>query len=72
MNWPEVQTQWDEYGVVVKSYFDQLTDEDVDVIGRNRDKLIELIQLRYRFTRDRAVDAICRFEKDVRRPGAVK
>ena len=54
------------------SHWHKLSEEDVALINGKRDVLAQALQERYSLGAREAEDAICAFEKDVRRPGAVK
>jgi hypothetical protein len=47
-------------------------EEDVALFNGRRDVLADALQVRYSLGAREAEDPICAFEKDVRRPGAVK
>ena len=72
MNWAEVQQDWAKMKIVVQSQWQRLTEEDLVVIDGRREELVQVLQRRFGLTAQAAEDAICAFEKDVRRPGAVK
>ena len=72
MNWAEIQGDWQRLSPLLKTQWPQLSDEDVDRIGGSREKLIETVARCYGLARDGALQEVCRFEKEVRFPGAVK
>ena len=72
MNWVEIQQDWAQMKVVLQSQWQQLTAEDLVAIDGKREELARVLQRRFGLTAQAAEDSICAFEKDVRRPGAVK
>jgi hypothetical protein len=72
MNWTEIEYQWDQMKFVVVSHWHKLSNEDLTRINGKRDILAQVIQERDCLNATEAETAICTFEKDVRRPGAVK
>ena len=72
MNWAEVQHDWAKMKIVVQSRWQRLTEQDLVVIDGRREELAQILQRRCGLAAQAAEDAICAFEKDVRRPGAVK
>ncbi len=72
MNWSEIQSRWDPMKGLLVSYWHELNDGDLARIDGKRDRLTRVLQERYGLNAAEAEAAICDFEKDVRRPGAVK
>jgi hypothetical protein len=72
MNWSEMKNDWGRMKPLVQSHWPLLTVEDLGTIDGSRVRLVGVLQTRYGFTSGEAEDAVCAFEKDVRRPGAVK
>lgn len=72
MNWSEMQTSWDELRAVVQARWPKLTDDVLDTVNGDRAELARAIERHYGFSPTDAEVAICEFEADVRRPGAVK
>jgi hypothetical protein len=72
MNWSEIKTNWDEMRPLLQGHWPKLTDEVLDGIDRDRYELGRALQRHYGLSAGDAESAICEFEKDVRRPGAVK
>lgn len=54
MNWDQVQGKWKQMKGSVKQEWGKLTDDDLDVIGGARDKLVGKIQERYGIAREEA------------------
>ena len=72
MNWPEMKKDWTELRVVAQSQWPRLTDVVMRDVNGDRAELSRALQRQYGFSAPDAELAICEFEKDVRRPGAVK
>ncbi len=47
MNWDQIQTQWKQLKGQARQQWSQLTEEDLQRISGNRDKLITGLQERY-------------------------
>ena len=52
MNWDIVEGKWKQFAGSVQSQWGKLTDDDLDVIAGNRDKLAGRLQERYGWTKD--------------------
>jgi hypothetical protein len=72
MNWSEMKTSWGELRPLVQTHWPQLTDSALDRVKGDRAELARAIELHCGFSAADAETAVCEFEKDVRRPGAVK
>ena len=72
MNWSEMKTGWSELKVVAQSQWPRLTDKVLRDVNGDRAELACALQRHYGFSAADAEIAICEFEEDVRRPGAVK
>ena len=72
MNWREIQEDWGQFRIVLKTYWVRLTDEDLAVIDGDRAALASALEQRYGLAKEEVEQAIAAFEEDVRRPGAVK
>jgi hypothetical protein len=71
MNWSEIESQWPSMKALLASHWHELSDDDLTRIDGQRERLARALQERLGL--DAAAEAaICAFEKDVRRPGAVK
>ena len=53
MDWNRVEGSWKQLKGNVKEQWGKLTDDDMDVIAGNRDKLEGTIQERYGYEKDR-------------------
>ena len=69
MNWSEIEAQSEQMKALLLSHWHKLSEEDVALINGKRDVLAQALQERYSLGAREAEDAICAFEKDVRRPG---
>jgi hypothetical protein len=72
MNWSEMSGGWNEMKPLVQSYWPGIDDVTLCDINGDRAELGRALQRQYGFSASDAENAICRFEEDVRRPGAVK
>lgn len=72
MNWSEIESYWNSMRRLIASYWKRLGEDDLDRIDRRRDGLAAALRDRYGWDAGRAEAEICTFEKEVRRPGAVK
>jgi len=72
MNWAEMEANWNELKTMVQAHWPQLTDVVLRNINGDRAELARAIQRHYGFSASDAEIAICEFEEDARRPGAVK
>jgi hypothetical protein len=72
MNWSEMKTDWNELRQVAQLHWPSLTDVVLKDVNGDRAELARALQRHYGFSAADAEIAICEFEKDVRRPGAVK
>jgi len=72
MNWSEIEGRWEPMKALLESYWRGLSDDDLTRIDGQRDRLARALQDRLGLDAAAAEAAICAFEKDVRRPGAVK
>ncbi len=72
MNWCEVRESWNDMRALVQSHWPRLLDGMLHDINGDGAKLGGALQNQYGFSAPDAETAICEFEKDVRRPGAVK
>jgi uncharacterized protein YjbJ (UPF0337 family) len=54
MNWDIVEGKWNQFKGQVKEQWGKLTDDELDVIAGNRDKLVGKIQESYGVSRDNA------------------
>lgn len=57
--------KWKQLRGDVKKFWGKLTDDEIDQIDGNKDKLIGKLQEHYGYTRERAEDEVVRFSNDV-------
>jgi hypothetical protein len=72
MNWSEIESQWPSMKALLASHWHERSDDDLTRIDGQRDRLARALQERLGLDAAAAEAAIGAFEKDVRRPGAVK
>jgi uncharacterized protein YjbJ (UPF0337 family) len=72
MNWSEIQTGWEQLSPMLKAWWPQLNDHDLQQIAGSREQLAAVLGERYGFQEDDAERRICAFEKELRLPGAVR
>jgi hypothetical protein len=72
MNWAELQRDWKAAASLLRTYWPELTDQDLERIDGRRDELAASLRRLYRYGEEQAERSICSFEKEVRFPGAVK
>jgi uncharacterized protein YjbJ (UPF0337 family) len=61
MNFEQLEGKWKQYKGQVRENWGHLTDDDLQVIGGKRDKLIGRIQERYGLARERASEEVDAF-----------
>jgi uncharacterized protein YjbJ (UPF0337 family) len=54
MNWDQVQGKWKQLKGEAKTRWGKLSDDDLDVVAGQRDKLVGRIQERYGIAKDQA------------------
>ena len=64
MNWDIVEGKWTQFKGDVKKQWGKLTDDELDVIAGNRDKLVGKIQEKYGCTMDEAEKQVSGWESD--------
>ena len=72
MNWSEMRASWYEMKALVQTHWPRLADVMLRDINGDRAELGRALERQYGFSAPDAEIAICEFEEDVRRPGAVK
>ena len=58
MNWDQVKGQWTQMKGSVRKQWGKLTDDDLDVIGGERERLVGKIQERYGIAKEEAENQI--------------
>jgi hypothetical protein len=72
MNWSELQRDWGQFSIVLKTHWPSLTDDDLNKISGCRERLAQALRRRHGWSEIECENHICSFEDDVRYPGAVK
>ena len=67
MNFEQLEGKWKQYKGQVREKWGHLTDDDLQVIGGKRDKLIGRIQERYGVAKERAAEEVDAFHEDTQR-----
>jgi uncharacterized protein YjbJ (UPF0337 family) len=62
MNWDQAKGQWKQLKGSVRKQWGKLTDNDLDVIGGERQRLAGIIQERYGITKEEAERQIDSFD----------
>lgn len=65
MNWDIIQGKWKQLKGSVKAKWGDLTDDELDQIDGNAEKLSGLLQERYGWTKDQAQKALDEFEREM-------
>ena len=63
MNWDQIEGNWKRYSGILKEYWGDLTDDDLQAIAGRRDQLVGRIQQLYGIQREEAERQIREFEK---------
>jgi uncharacterized protein YjbJ (UPF0337 family) len=58
MNWDVIEGKWKQFSGQVQAQWGKLTDDDLDVIAGNKDKLVGKLQERYGWSKNEAEDKI--------------
>jgi uncharacterized protein YjbJ (UPF0337 family) len=66
MNWNQIEGKWKQYRGQVKEKWGQLTDDELDVIAGNRDKLVGKIQEKHGLNQEEAERQLDDWQKYVR------
>ena len=72
MNWSQMHADWPELQEVLKTYWSDLSWDDLNAINGNRDELARLLQQRRALGPDQIEKEIIAFENEARFPGEVK
>ncbi|MCA1766211.1 MAG: CsbD family protein [Desulfobulbaceae bacterium] len=62
MNWDEIKGKWQQAKGNVRVQWGKLTDDDLEVIAGNRDKLVGKIQERYGIAKEEAEEQVKKYE----------
>lgn len=66
MNWGEIEGQWTQFRGHVKEKWGRLTDDELDVIAGNRDKLVGKLQEKHGLSKEEAERQLEDWQKYVR------
>lgn len=66
MNWDQIEGNWKQFKGKVKEKWGELTDDDLQVIGGKRDKLIGKLQEKYGIAKEEAEKELKTFEDQSR------
>jgi uncharacterized protein YjbJ (UPF0337 family) len=66
MNWDQVEGKWKQIKGEAKTRWGKLTDDDLDVAGGQRDKLVGRVQERYGIAKDQAQAEVEDWNKSLR------
>lgn len=58
MNWDVIEGKWKQFSGQVQAQWGKLTDDDLDVIAGNKDKLVGKLQERYGWSKNEAESKI--------------
>ena len=61
MNWDRVEGNWKQFTGDIKKQWGKLTDDDLQAIGGEREKLMGKLQERYGMAKDEAYEKIDQF-----------
>ena len=65
MNWDQVKGNWKQFKGQVKQQWGKLTDDDLHLIGGQKDKLVGRIQERYGLQKDEAQRQVDDWHRDL-------
>lgn len=72
MNWSQMETDWVDLKEMLRTYWSELSEEDLNTIDGHREKLALLLQHHRALGPDQIEKEIIAFEAEARYPGAVK
>ena len=72
MNWPQMHADWKELKEVFRTYWSDLSEEDLNAIDGNRVELARLLQHHRALGPDQIEKEIVAFEDETRFPGEMK
>ena len=61
MNWHQIAGQWSQVKGSLRAQWGKLTDDDLEVVAGNRDKLAGKLQERYGYEKDKAFESVDKF-----------
>lgn len=65
MNWDQVQGKWKQLRGSVRQEWGKLTDDDLEVVAGQKDKLVGRLQERYGISKEAAEDQVDAWSKSV-------
>lgn len=68
MNWDQIEGNWKQLRGSAREQWGKLTDDDLDVIGGKRDKLIGKLQEKYGVAREAAEKQIEEYRSGLKKP----
>ena len=69
MNWSQLEGNWKQFKGEIRARWGRLTDDDMDVILGNREKLLGRLQERYGIAREEAEAEVDEFMREERTVG---
>jgi uncharacterized protein YjbJ (UPF0337 family) len=66
MNWDQIEGNWKQFKGQVKETWGKFTDDDLEVIGGKRDKLIGKLQEKYGIAKNEAEAQLQKFQEQRR------
>ena len=70
MNWDRIQGNWKQMQGTIKKKWGRLTDDELDVIAGDRDRLAGKIQEQYGISKDEAERELREWERNLDEPAA--
>lgn len=58
MNWEQIQGRWHQFRGSIKERWGKLTDDDLEIIGGRRERLVGRLQVRYGMAPEQAERAV--------------
>lgn len=66
MNWDQIEGNWKQFKGKVREKWGELTDDDIQIIGGKKDKLIGKLQEKYGLAKEEAEEELRQFEEEDR------
>jgi len=63
MNWDQIEGNWKQFKGQIKEMWGKFTDDDLDVIGGKKDKLIGKLQEKYGIAKSEAEAQLKKFQE---------
>lgn len=61
MNWDQIKGDWKQLSAKLKEKWDKLTDDDLTKISGKRDQLVDVLQQRYGYEKERVDTELDKF-----------